>query len=270
MSDSNQELLDVAKQCAREAGSLVLSMYQSGNFKHLQKSDESPVTCADIAAHELIEAYLSKHFPDIPIMSEEQEHLPFEKRQSWSDYWLVDPIDGTQEFVAKSGDFAVSIAYVRNNQPIIGVIYWPVKNICYFASFGEGAWKSDNGKTIAIQVRTFEQPAIDDITIAVSRVQPIETVMKRVSEERQYQIIKRGSCSLKACAIAEGVADMYLRVGITGEWDTGAAQCIVTEAGGKIVDLSFNALSYNEREQLSNPDFLILGDQDVDWPHIFQ
>ncbi len=265
-----QNCLDTAKNCAEAAGKLVLSIYQSGDFKHLQKADQSPVTCADIAAHDFIQEYLATHTPNLPLMSEEQVHLPLSERQSWQSYWLVDPIDGTQEFVSKSGDFSVSIALVSDNLPVIGVIYWPTQGIMYYAIAGAGAWKAWDGQVQRIKVRRFESPDNDLITLAVSRVQPLERVMRHLTDQRTYNTFKRGSCSLKACAIAEGTADIYMRVGITGEWDTGAAQCIVSEAGGKIVDRGFSPLSYNQREQLTNPDFFILGDQTLDWQHIIK
>lgn len=269
MSEVNtKECLDHAIQCAIQAGELVLETYESGQFEQYNKSDDSPVTCADIAAHEFIEGYLSKYFPSTPIMSEEQEHLGLSERVGWKRYWLVDPIDGTQEFVSRSGDFAVNIALVEDNQPVLGVIYWPTTGITYYATLNGGAWRMENGESAPIHVRRLDVPAADKIIVAVSRVQPLETVMNHLSDTREYETLRRGSCSLKACAIAEGSADIYMRVGITGEWDTGAAQCIVSEAGGRIVDKQFEPLSYNQREQLSNPDFLILGDQDVDWQHI--
>ena len=267
-NNSISELLDIAKQAARLAGDVVMDIYDKGEYESFHKEDESPVTSADYKAHDIISAYLQQHTPDIPLMSEEQTHLPLNERQHWSRYWLVDPIDGTQEFVARSGDFAVNIALIENNQPVIGVIYWPAGETLYYASQGQGAFKQSVTENKQIHVRQFENPDSDVVMIAISRRQARENVFNRMSTERVYQTLPLGSCSLKACFIAEGRADVFMRLGTTGEWDTGASECIINEAGGKITDANFNPLSYNQREVLTNPDFVVFGDQKVPWQNI--
>lgn len=265
---SIEDLLEIAKQSAVEAGKVVLEIYDSGEFKSYSKDDDSPVTSADYKANDIITRSLQQQTPDIPIMSEESNNGSLAERKDWSRYWLIDPIDGTQEFIARSGDFAVNIALIENNQPIIGVIYWPPGETLYYAGKGIGAYKSCPRENKQIRVRDFADPENDVVMIAISRRQKREKVMSKMTEARAYQTLPLGSCSLKSCFIAEGQADLFLRIGVTGEWDTGASQCIVEEAGGSILAADFSPLTYNQRESLSNPDFVVLGDQNVDWQSI--
>jgi 3'(2'), 5'-bisphosphate nucleotidase len=270
MSKSLGELLEIAKEAAIKAGVEVLQIYDKGDFEEFEKDDESPVTSADYRANEIIMEMLQELTPNIPIMSEETAIPPLEERLSWTRYWLIDPIDGTQEFIARSGDFAVNIALIENNQPVIGVIYWPCGESLYFASSGDGAYKRCSRETKQISVRRFNVPSEDVIMIAISRRQSRERVFERLSAKRSYQTLPTGSCSLKACIIAEGAADLFLRLGVTGEWDTGASQCIINEAGGAIMTATFGPITYNCRESVTNPDFVVLGDQRVAWQSIVQ
>lgn len=263
-------LLEVAQKAARKAGKAVLDIYDRGDFESYTKDDESPVTSADYKANEIVTRVLEKYTPNIPIMSEEMENADLSERQHWQRYWLIDPIDGTQEFIARSGDFAVNIALIENNQPVIGVIYWPPGETMYFAEKDKGAFKESPREDKPISVRKLEDPEQGVVMIAISRRQARDKVMSKMSQDRIYQTLPLGSCSLKACFIAEGKADVFLRIGITGEWDTGAAQCIITEAGGKILAADFEPLTYNERSSLINPDFVVMGDQRVDWQKIVQ
>lgn len=267
---STETLLDIAKNAAQKAGEAVLKIYDSGDFESYEKADESPVTSADYHANEIITELLSQQTPDIPIMSEESKHECLEDRQHWQRYWLIDPIDGTQEFIARSGDFAVNIALIENNQPAIGVIYWPPGQSLYYASKGNGAYKESPEGVEQINVRRLQEPDESVVIIAISRRQSREKVFSRMSSERTYQTLPLGSCSLKSCFIAEGKADVFMRLGVTGEWDTGASQCIVTEAGGSIMSATFEPLTYNQRNSVENPDFVVLGDQRVNWQNIVQ
>lgn len=269
MTDNpRQFLLNVAKKAALKAGREILKIYDSGEFESFSKDDDSPVTTADYQANDVITKYLQKHTPDIPIMSEETQHEDFRVRKEWSRYWLVDPIDGTQEFIARSGDFAVNIALIEDNEPVIGVIYWPVGEALYFASKSHGAYKESPKEDKQISVRRLDDPLNGEVLVAISRRQPKDRVMSKMTKDRIYNTIPLGSCSLKSCFIAEGKADVFLRIGITGEWDTGAPQCIVSEAGGKVLAADFEPLTYNQRNSLINPDFVVLGDQRVDWQQI--
>jgi 3'(2'), 5'-bisphosphate nucleotidase len=270
MSKSVDELLEIAKDVAVQAGIEVLDIYDKGTFETYEKEDESPVTSADYRANEIIIEALAKLTPNIPIMSEETEIPPLQERQKWTRYWLVDPIDGTQEFVARSGDFTINIALIERHKPVIGVIYWPCGESLYFASKNNGAYKRCQIETKQIAVRKFGVPSEDVIMIAISRRQSRERVLERLSDKRKYQTLPTGSCSLKACFIAEGKADVFMRLGVTGEWDTGASQCIINEAGGQIKAATFDELSYNRRNEVTNPDFVVLGDQRVDWRSVIQ
>jgi 3'(2'), 5'-bisphosphate nucleotidase len=248
------ELLEIAKEAACIAGQEVLNIYDKGIFEEYEKEDQSPVTSADYRANDIIMTMLKEQTPDIPVMSEETPQLPLAERVNWTRYWLIDPIDGTQEFIARSGDFAVNIALIEHNKPVIGVIYWPAGETLYFASRDHGAYKRCNIETKKINVREFKVPSEDVIMIAISRRQSREKVFERMSQKRVYQTLPAGSCSLKACFIAEGKA--------------GASQCIINEAGGRIVAATFDELSYNQRDSVENPDFVVLGDQRVNWKGI--
>lgn len=267
---STDKLLNIAKHAACEAGKAVLEIYESGDFKSYQKEDDSPVTSADYHANEIITKLLAEQTPDIPIMSEETKIANLSERKDWPRYWLIDPIDGTQEFIARSGDFAVNIALIENNQPAIGVIFWPPGQSLYFAAKGKGAFKSCPEGERQISVRKLDEPEDSVVIIAISRRQSRDKIMSRMSEQRVYQTLPLGSCSLKSCFIAEGKADVFMRLGVTGEWDTGASQCIVSEAGGEILAASFEPLTYNQRTSLENPDFIVMGDSRVDWRKIIQ
>ncbi len=270
MSKSIDELLEIAKDIAVKAGIEVLDIYDKGTFETYEKEDESPVTSADYRANEIICEALARLTPNIPIMSEETEIPALEERQAWTRYWLIDPIDGTQEFVARSGDFTINIALIERHQPVIGVIYWPCGESLYFASEGNGAYKRCPVETKPISVRKFSVPSEDVIMIAISRRQSRERVIERLSSSRKYQTLPTGSCSLKACFIAEGKADVFMRLGVTGEWDTGASECIINEAGGQIKAATFDMITYNKRKEVTNPDFVVLGDQRVDWRSVIQ
>jgi len=226
------------------------------------KSDNTPVTTADIAAHNVIVDELQKLNPCLPVLSEESDGIPFEERHGWASYWLVDPLDGTREFLRRNGEFSVNIALIHENRPIAGVIVAPVLDIAYFATQGSGSYKQvGDEQAKAIHVRTAPQP----VTVAKSRSPSVGPRLKYFLDGLgEHDEIPMGS-ALKSCLVAEGVADIYARLGPTGEWDTAAAQCIVEEAGGYIRDVNSRNLTYNERESLINPAFLVFGDDQIDW-----
>lgn len=261
-------LLDPVKSAAREAGAELWRLYQSGDFQQQQKADASPVTSADLAANRIIINRLSELTPDIPIISEESRLAPLAQRQHWPRYWLIDPMDGTQEFVARSGDFAVSIALVEHGWPALGVIYWPKEDVLYYASRGNGAFKQQ--RNLINRIRVNQHQAGDRLKIAISRRQPLQPIVNLLHNKDDVDYIALGSCSLKSCLVAEGKADCYLRLGPTGEWDTGAVHVIVEEAGGKILDSEFIPLSYNQRDTLANPDFMVMGQASTPWPQLIK
>lgn len=270
MTKDLSHLLPQVIEIARSAGQMILEIYEKKQYEAYTKSDETPVTSADIAAHKLITERLSELTPDIPVLSEEDADISLEQRAQWERYWLVDPLDGTQEFIARSGDFATIIALVDNNKPTMGVVYGPVSGVTYYAYSGKGAWKiPDMSDSVKIHTHKHEQPG-QSIAIAISRRQDINRITSRMSSAWNYDLIPLGSAALKACLVAEGAVDCYLRLGPTGEWDTAATQCIVEEAGGRILSTQLEPLSYNERETLENPNFIVLGDVDLPWNEILQ
>ncbi|CAH1528563.1 3'(2'),5'-bisphosphate nucleotidase CysQ [Vibrio rotiferianus] len=270
MTKDLSHLLPQVIEIARSAGQLILDIYENKQYEAYTKSDETPVTSADIAAHKLITKQLSELTPDIPVLSEEAADISLEQRAKWDRYWLVDPLDGTQEFIARSGDFATIIALIDNNKPTMGVVYGPVSGVTYYAYNGKGAWKiPDMSESVKIQTHKHESPG-QNIAIAISRRQDINRITGRMSSAWNYDLIPLGSAALKACLVAEGAVDCYLRLGPTGEWDTAATQCIVEEAGGRILSTQLEPLSYNERETLENPNFIVLGDADLPWDEILQ
>jgi len=269
---SDETLLNIALDCAKKAGVEVMKYYRDQSFTANFKEDESPVTSADIAANDILMDQLQTLTPDIPIISEEVGTVPLAQRENWERYWLLDPIDGTGEFIIGSGDFAVNIALIENGWPSIGVIHAPDHHLTYYAQNHLGAFKEcnlqSNNSTHQIYVADYQESR--RIKVAISKRQRIELMGQHLSENFDYDHVALGSCSLKNCLIAEGGADCYLRIGVTGEWDTGASQCILEQAGGTIIDSEFNPLTYNKRESLLNPDFLSLGNQSIPWQKVIK
>lgn len=269
---SNEKLLNIALDSAKKAGVEVMKYYRDKSFTANLKEDESPVTSADIASNDILMDQLRTLTPDIPIISEEVGAVSLSQRQHWQRYWLLDPIDGTGEFIIGSGDFAVNIALIENGWPSLGVIHAPDHQTTYYAQNNLGAFKEsnqqNNSKTQRIQVADYQEGR--SIKVAVSKRQRIELMGQYLNKYFDFEHIALGSCSLKNCLIAEGGADCYLRIGVTGEWDTGASQCILEQAGGTIIDSEFNPLSYNKRESLLNPDFLSLGNQNIPWHNVIK
>ncbi|MFK7891390.1 MAG: 3'(2'),5'-bisphosphate nucleotidase CysQ [Granulosicoccus sp.] len=247
---------------ARAAGERIVDVYGSNDCEVSYKSDQTPVTTADLAAHALILAQLEELEPRFPVLSEESDDVSFEERFQWPTYWLVDPLDGTQEFLRRNGEFSVNIALIDENRPVAGVIVAPVLDIAYFASTGNGAFKQVGDlEPRSIHVRSAPKP----VTVARSRSPTTGARLQKFLDGLGvHDEIPMGS-ALKSCLVAEGVADIYARLGPTGEWDTAAAQCIVEEAGGYIRDVHSRNLTYNRRRSLINPNFLVFGDDQIDW-----
>lgn len=263
-----ETLCSEVEQIARQAGQAILELYRSGQYKKQLKEDETPVTSADYAAHRILMDKLTELTPNCPVLSEEQADISLTERQSWSRYWLVDPMDGTQEFVSGTGDFSTMIAFIDNGEPVLGLVYAPVTDICYFATKGGGAFKRHGTMAATpIHCQHYAEPPTQ-IRIAVSRVQKEAKLRRVLSDQFQYTLIPLGSASLKSCLVAEGLADCYIRLGPTGEWDVGAPLVILNEAGGELLDLSLNPMSFNCHESLLNPDFIGIGDGSLPWNEI--
>jgi len=245
----------------RHAGKRIVEVY-AGDCDVRYKSDNTPVTTADMAAHRIIVDELRELHPDLPVLSEESTQVSFEERHEWNAYWLVDPLDGTREFLRRNGEFSVNIALIVDNRPVAGVVLAPVLDVAYFATLNGGAFKQiGETEPELISVRNAPNP----VTVARSRSPITGPRMQQFLDAiGEHDEIPMGS-ALKSCLVAEGVADIYARLGPTGEWDTAAAQCIVEEAGGHVTDTQKRDLTYNTRESLINPNFLVFGDDQVDW-----
>ncbi len=257
----SSEYIDDIIKLSIEAGHRIMAVYDT-NFGVEHKSDNTPLTEADMAAHHAIVDGLQRLTPEIPILSEESASIPFAQRRQWQRYWLVDPLDGTREFVKRNGEFTVNIALIDNHEPVLGVVYAPVTGVTYYAARGMGAFKITPGEA-ATPIHTRRKPA-DSTIVAGSRSHrgdSLEAFLKKIGD---YEIISMGS-SLKSCLVAEGRADIYPRLGPTSEWDTAAAQCVVEEAGGRITKTDMTPLRYNTKDDLLNPHFLVIGDPDYDW-----
>ncbi|GAB1070576.1 3'(2'),5'-bisphosphate nucleotidase CysQ [Shewanella algae] len=263
-----EELIDHVIVIATEAGQKIRQIYQQGSFSKETKEDNTPVTSADIAAHEIICSSLKALTPGIPVLSEEAADIPLSERSQWRRYWLVDPLDGTGEFIAGSGDFSVIIALVEHNRPIMGVVYVPMTEVCYYAIAGLGAYKRTLQAELRIHSKQLPKEQDNSLRLAVSRRQDPQSVLKLFNQPKHCELVVLGGAALKSCLVAEGRADCYVRVGPTGEWDTGAAQIIIEEAGGQLMDTELQPLTYNERESLENPNFIVVGSPNLEWDKI--
>ncbi|RLA30592.1 MAG: 3'(2'),5'-bisphosphate nucleotidase [Gammaproteobacteria bacterium] len=248
-------------ELAKKAGDAILEVYAT-DFDVQAKDDESPLTQADMAAHNIIDAGLRQLTPDIPIISEESGLPEFAVRSQWTRYWLVDPLDGTKEFVNRNDEFTVNIALIDNHRPILGVVHIPVMNKTYTGVEGSGAAvRSGSDAPQAIAVASASASPVRVVGSRSHRGASLDAFLERLGE---FDMHAMGS-SLKFCVIAEGGADIYPRLGLTSEWDTAAAQAVVEQAGGAVLQLDGQPLDYNAKEDILNPHFLVRGPADQDW-----
>lgn len=259
LKEFEQPVIDLA----RAAGEQILRVYNT-TFKVTEKVDHSPVTDADIAANNVITGGLRQLTPDIPILSEEGKSVDFEQRRRWKYLWLIDPLDGTREFVKRNDEFSVNIALIEEHSSVLGVVYAPVKDHVYYASRGNGSYKQEQDeKPRAIHVnKTSSKVPV----IAGSRSHSNKKFTDYLDQLGEYSLLTLGS-SLKACMVAEGKADLYPRFGPTSEWDTAASQCILEQAGGALTTIDMRPLRYNTQESLINPSFFAYGDRNRNWAH---
>jgi len=247
---------------AARASEQILKIYET-DFAVAEKQDRSPLTAADLASHEAIVAGLKALTPELPILSEESVGIPFAERSGWSRYWLVDPLDGTKEFIKKNGEFTVNIALIDGHRPVLGVVHVPVSGISYFAAEGFGAFQEQPGsKQVPLATRKANPKYF---VVSGSRSHGDDTLQAFVASlPGEVEFIAKGS-SLKLCMVAEGEADIYPRFGLTSEWDTAAAQCVVEQAGGSVVDRQFRPILYNTKDDILNPHFLVIADPSFGW-----
>lgn len=250
------DIQDIIK-IAQEAGKAIMRIYDT-DFGVENKEDKSPLTAADRESNQVIIQHLQQAYPDIPMISEENKAVPYADRASWDWFWLIDPLDGTKEFIKRNGEFTVNIALVHRGKPVLGVIYVPAQGITYYAVEGQGSYKVEkDGQRRAIGVK---QPNPEKLVLIGSRSHPSAEfdayLQEKQQQYREVDFVAAGS-SLKFCLVAEGIADVYPRLGPTMEWDTGAGHAIALEAGASVrVYGQDKDLTYN-KENLLNPFFIV-------------
>jgi 3'(2'), 5'-bisphosphate nucleotidase len=262
MSAPTPALLERVAEIARGAGREILEVYHSGDTAATSKGDASPLTAADLRAHRLIVRSLNELTPGTPVLSEEAAGVPFAERSAWQRYWLVDPLDGTREFLARNGEFTVNIALIEAHTPVLGVVHVPVTETSYRGLTGVGAWRQLPGAP-AEPIRAARHSAVP-LRVVGSRSHRGDSLDALLTRLGPHELLPIGS-SLKFCLIAEGAADIYPRLGPTSEWDTAAAHAVVLAAGGSVRALDGTPLQYNTRAELLNPYFVAFGPADRDW-----
>lgn len=262
-----QSLMNDVITLCEQAGQAILSVYHDENgFDVDTKDDNSPLTRADLAANRVLVNGL-KAIKDVPILSEECEIPDFETRSQWPMYWLIDPLDGTKQFIQRNGEFTVNVALIDNNKAVLGVVYVPVKDITYAGCETSGAIKREEGVNTSISVR--KATSIIDVVASRSHgASAVDQLMDALEHHfDQINTTNMGS-SLKLCLVAEGKADLYPRLALTSEWDTAAAHAVVSAAGGTVIDDTFNDMRYNTKDNILNPYFYVIGDTSIDWQSI--
>ena len=256
-----RSLIEPIVALAEDAGRAILEVY-STDFDVQEKADESPLTQADLASHRWIDAGLRSLTPEIPIISEESGLPTFSERGAWQTYWIVDPLDGTKEFVNRNGEFTVNIALIEDHRPVLGVVHVPVQCKTYVGCEGLGAERRDQDRepvAIGVANQCATPPRI--VGSRSHRGASLDLFLENVGD---YDMVPMGS-SLKFCVVAEGAADVYPRLGPTSEWDTAAAQAVVEQAGGRVVTLDGKPMKYNAKADILNPHFVVIGAADRDW-----
>jgi 3'(2'), 5'-bisphosphate nucleotidase len=262
MSHEAQAVLDGVIGIARRAGQEILEVYASGDAGAQAKADNSPLTLADLRAHRVIVDSLRALTPEIPVHSEEAADTPWAERSRWPRYWLVDPLDGTKEFLSRNGEFTVNIALIEGHTPTLGVVHVPVRATTYSGLPGTGAWRRrGEGAAEPIRVQAHAASPLRVVGSKSHRGDSLDGFLARVGS---HELVPVGS-SLKFCMVAEGAADVYPRLGPTSEWDTAAAQAVVCGAGGAVVTLDGAPLAYNAKADILNPHFLVYADRTRDW-----
>ncbi|MGS0682951.1 3'(2'),5'-bisphosphate nucleotidase CysQ [Shewanella sp. 125m-7] len=241
-------------EIAIEAGDAIMAIYGEDDLGVVTKADDSPVTAADLVSHQVIVQRLKQLTPDIPILSEESVGISWDERRHWQSYWLIDPLDGTKEFIKRNGEFTVNIAFIQKDRAVAGVVYAPVLDKCFYGALDTGAWLQ-HAQNIA-PLTDISKPASSIPRIVGSRSHVSPGLQVYLQEIGEHEMKSVGS-SLKFCLLAEGEADIYPRLGLTSEWDTAAAQAVLESAGGKVLRYDTNTrLDYNQKEDILNPYFI--------------
>ncbi len=252
-NESFQKLLTAAVEAGRE----IMSVYDGDNFDVSLKDDNSPLTIADRKSNHVICDHLEQLAEGYPIISEENKDIDYADRKDFDKFWLVDPLDGTKEFIKRNGEFTVNIALIADGRPEIGIVYVPATDTMYYAIKGQGAWIIEQGQKRKLEASRFRM-SDPGLNVVCSRSHLNPETQEFIDKLREPGTVSKGS-SLKFLILAEGKAHLYPRIAPTMEWDTGAAQCVLEEAGGKVVEYeSGTPLRYN-KQVLLNPYFLATG-----------
>ena len=267
----NKDLVDKVVALCRRAGEAILEVYARSDLGIEVKADESPLTAADLAAHHILANGLEGLLEGVPVLSEEAAAPAFSVRSQWRRYWIIDPLDGTKEFIKRSGEFTVNVALVENHVPTLGVVHVPVSGVTYTGLRGSGAYKIEAeqpGKTIAVRAMSGRGGAENPVTVVASRSHgagAVDDLLTRLAKDLGHTDTCNMGSSLKLCLVAEGSADIYPRLAPTMEWDTAAAQAVVEAAGGQVLNIDLDPLRYNQKDALLNPYFYVLGDVSFPW-----
>ena len=265
------DLIKAVRDIARKAGEVILDVYEQQELGIQRKADATPVTLADFRANEVIEKHLLRLNVGYPILSEESTHADLSVRQTWHHYWLVDPLDGTQEFINGNGQFTVNIALMEKadngcSYPLFGVVHVPVTHTTYWGGKQSGAFKQvGNEPVVSIKPRSLDR---NNVVVLGSRTYGTTGAAAFIEQLRDIYpnlIPRKVGSALKSCLVAEGEADIYPRIGPTSEWDTAAVQGVVEGAGGVLMNPVGERFAYNFKDQLVNSDFLVIGDTSMDW-----
>ena len=254
-------LADGVSATVAKAARRIMDIYHT-DFEVQHKPDRTPVTSADLAAHEIISDGLAVLEPGVPILSEEGDIPEFAERAGWQRYWLVDPLDGTRGFAARSGEFTVNVALVSDAEPVLGVVAVPICGSSYAAVRGGGArLEHADGVRCSIRTRRLCEQQVVVLRSRTRRHPDVDRLIAKLGKVR----VMRASSSLKACLVARGLADLYPAFGPTSEWDTAASQCVIEEAGGALTDRRLQPLRYNRSASMENPSFIAVGDPRAEW-----
>jgi len=269
-------LRDDVMALARKAGDEILKVYNHiEGFDVNTKGDNSPVTAADLAAHHVLKPGLEALLPNVPVLSEEAILPTYDIRKTWNRYWIIDPLDGTKEFIKRNGEFTVNIALIENGVPVLGVVFVPVLDLMYTGIKNIGAQKISKGeietiKTRSLQSRLDQKQPIEVVASRSHGAEDVDRFLTQVTEQLGSVVLKNMGSSLKLCLVAEGQADIYPRLALTSEWDTAAAQAVVEAAGGKVIDTNLDILRYNTKDDILNPFFFVIGDPGYPWESILK
>lgn len=248
---------------AKEAGEKILRIYETDDFSIEAKADNSPLTKADLASHEHIVTCLKNLTPELPVLSEESQTLPYQERSKWSRFWLVDPLDGTKEFIKRNGEFTVNIALIEGGEARVGVVHTPALGVTYYAAKGEGAFKAEHGSVQPIAAWKDLDKMLNVVASRSHAGPETQDLLAKLAQDYTVNLVSKGS-ALKLCLVAEGAAHFYPRLGPTMEWDTAAAQCVAEQAGAVVTDINGAVLSYN-KENLLNPFFVVNSVAGLEW-----